>query len=177
MSASAAAIVGSSLRGNLARRTIKSTPSGTLRRKSMGTKSSTTFLMLLATFGVVAMTSLAHAQEPLVKGILKTTKTRDGKAVEFPKRDPEITGVVVEFAPGSIRPRTFHPWPRYVYVISGTLTVGDDSGKDTEYPAGSMLITQNSWDIPKNLGATPVTVLVIDTAEAGTSNNVLVQEK
>jgi quercetin dioxygenase-like cupin family protein len=109
--------------------------------------------------------------------ILKTTTSKNGKSVDFPKTNAEITAAVVELPPGSVRPRTTHPWPRYVYVLEGTLTVGGDDGKDTEYPAGSLLVTQNSWDIPKNVGDKMVKVLVIDAAEAGMSNSIVNDKK
>jgi uncharacterized cupin superfamily protein len=148
-----------------------------LRRNPMSSKILTTFLGLLAVCGVAATALQAYGQEPSVKKILKTTVTNEGKAFNFPTTNIEVTGDIVELAPGSIRPRTFHPWPRYVYVMEGTLTVGSDAGKDIEYPAGSMLVTQNGWDIPKNLGTAPVKLLVIDTGEAGKSNNVVSEKK
>jgi hypothetical protein len=53
----------------------------------------------------------------------------------------------------------------------------DTTIKDVQYPAGSMLATQNGWDTPKNLGAVPVKLLVIDTGEAGKSNNVVDEKR
>jgi quercetin dioxygenase-like cupin family protein len=145
--------------------------------RSMSAKILIPFLGLLTICGAAATTRQAYGQQPSVREILKTTLTREGKPVEFPKTNTEVTADIVEFAPGSVRPRTFHPWPRYVYVIEGTLTVGDDAGKDAQYPAGSLLVTQNSWDIPKNLGSAPVKLLVIDTTEAGKSNNIVSEKK
>src|SRR5579871_4077223 len=138
---------------------------------------STTFLALLTACGMAAMIPRAHGEEPSLKEVLKTTVTKEGKAIDFPRTNAQVTAVLVEFAPGTIRPRTFHPWPRYVYVIEGTLTVADDDGKNIEYPAGSLIVTQNGWDIPKNLGTTPVKTLVIDTTEAGKSNNIVSEKK
>jgi quercetin dioxygenase-like cupin family protein len=139
-----------------------------------GKKTWITCLGVLAAYGIAITAPPAYAQ---YKGILKTTTSKNGKSVDFPKTNAEITAAVVELPPGSVRPRTTHPWPRYVYVIEGTLTVGGDDGKATEYPAGSLLVTQNSWDIPKNVGDKSVKLLVIDSTEAGTSNSIVDDKK
>ena len=139
-----------------------------------GKKTWITCLGALAACGIAATAAPAYAQ---YKEILKTTTSKNGKSVDFPKTNAEITAAVVELPPGSVRPRTTHPWPRYVYVIEGTLIVGGDDGKATEYPAGSLLVTQNSWDIPKNAGDKAVKLLVIDSAEAGKSNSIVDDKK
>jgi Cupin domain len=158
-------------------KTSNDVTSKNFRRKSMSIKILIPLLGSLTLCGLAANAPQAYGQEPSVKKILRTTVTNEGKTFNFPMANIEVTGDLVELAPGSIRPRTFHPWPRYVYVIEGTLTVGNDAGKDVQYPAGSMLATQNGWDTPKNLGAVPVKLLVIDTGEAGKSNNVIDEKR
>ena len=104
--------------------------------------------------------------------ILKGSSTVGGQKLEYPKTDkPEITSVLLELEPGGESGRHMHPYPTHVYVLAGTLTVEMEDGSRHEYQTGKgFLETTNTWHNGKNLGETPLKVLVVFVGEEGKPN-------
>ena len=130
--------------------------------------------MKLAALGLVAamiFTIASAQQQPNDVVLLKATTTSAGQPIVFPSANVEVTGTIGERPPGWSSPWHKHPYPRYHYVLDGTLTVEDESGKRTDYPAGSFSIEQvNTWHRAMNLGSKTAKWLYIDSAEAGKPN-------
>ena len=67
-----------------------------------------------------------------------------------------------------------HPYPRYGYVLSGTLEVTVSGGKTYRYKAGDFMAeVVNTWHTGKNVGDTTVRLLVIDQVVPGHSNTIV----
>jgi quercetin dioxygenase-like cupin family protein len=79
------------------------------------------------------------------------------------------------FAPGARLPEHRHPYPHYVYVLEGILTVvNSDANKTVDVKAGEFFVEmQNTWHYGINNGAVPVKLLAIDQVPAGTPNNLV----
>ena len=66
-----------------------------------------------------------------------------------------------------------HPYPRYAYVLSGTLEITVLGGKTYRYKAGDFIAEViRQWHTGRNIGDTPVRLLVIDQVVPGHSNTV-----
>ena len=70
-----------------------------------------------------------------------------------------------------------HPYPHYVYVLQGTLTVTNlETGNRFEAKQGQFVVEiMNVWHKGKNEGATPVKLLVIDQLPTGVASNMVVK--
>jgi quercetin dioxygenase-like cupin family protein len=105
-----------------------------------------------------------------VTPLLSTTKTAGDQLIEVPAH-PEVVVSRYAIAPGIALPLHRHPYPRYAYVLSGTLEVTIQGGKTHRYKAGDFIIeVVNQWHTGKNVGDTPVQLLVIDQVVPGRSN-------
>jgi len=105
--------------------------------------------------------------------ILRRTSNTWNKPFTFPSRVPEVTATIIEYPPGASGERQNNPYSRYLYVLEGTLTLEVDGRGPVDFPAGSVILSGNTWLTPKNNGAVAVKLLVIDQAEAGESNALL----
>jgi quercetin dioxygenase-like cupin family protein len=105
--------------------------------------------------------------------ILRRTSNTWNKPLTFPSRLPEVTATLVEYPPGTSAERQINRYSRYLYVLEGTLTLNVEGRGPVAFPAGSMIISGNTWLTPKNNGAVTAKLLVIDQTEAGESNVLL----
>ena len=78
-------------------------------------------------------------------------------------------------APGATLPVHKHPFPRFAYVLEGTLSVTDqDTGQTFTYKAGDMIVEViDQWHFGTNIGQSPVRLLVIDEVEGDQPNTIL----
>ena len=104
--------------------------------------------------------------------IMQAGKTISGQRIEYPNTDKaEISAVAIEIPPGKESGRHLHPVPTYVHVLRGTLTVEfEDGSRQTFEPGRGFLEVMNTWHNGKNLGDTPVTLLVVFAGEEGKPN-------
>jgi quercetin dioxygenase-like cupin family protein len=102
--------------------------------------------------------------------ILRRTSNTWNKPFVLPSRIPEVTASVVEYPPGASGERQFNPYSRYIYILEGTLTLDVEGRGPVDFPAGSLILTGNTWLTPKNHGTVATKLLVIDQTEAGESN-------
>lgn len=82
---------------------------------------------------------------------------------------------VYDIAAGAALPEHLHPFPRYGYVLSGTLqVVNTETGKVDEYKPGDFIVESvDQWHQGANIGQEPVKLLVIDMTEGENKNTVL----
>lgn len=121
---------------------------------------------------VLACYSTAHAldQSALVKvsTILKTETSWDGKPIEYPSGKAEITGMVVEIAPGGETGWHLHPVPSFGMVLEGELDVELKNGAVKHLKSGEALAeVVNTLHNGRNVGAVPVKLVVFYAGTVG----------
>jgi len=103
--------------------------------------------------------------------ILETTTSWDGTLLEYPEGEANITGILVEIAPGAETGWHLHPAPNFGYVLEGELQVSLENGQTKKLKAGEALAeVVNTYHNGKNIGETPVKLVVF---YAGTRDQVL----
>jgi quercetin dioxygenase-like cupin family protein len=119
--------------------------------------------------------ALAEEQAVVVNPVLSTTTTASGQPIALPQHDAQVMVSTYDIAPGAKLPVHKHPFPRYAYVLAGTLRVtNQETGTATDYQAGQFIVeVLDTWHFGENIGADPVRLLVIDQVEAGQGNTVL----
>ena len=118
------------------------------------------------------------AAAPVVVTPVKTTEvTSTGQPITLPQKNVEVTASIFDIAPGATLPVHKHPFPRYGYVLAGTLKVTNvDTGKSDTFKTGDFIVEMiDQWHQGSNIGADPVKLLVIDQIEAGAQATVLKQ--
>jgi quercetin dioxygenase-like cupin family protein len=107
--------------------------------------------------------------------ILKTTTTTGNYPAKYLNTQvPEITAMKVEIKPGAETGWHSHPVPLYAYVLEGDLTVEIKGGRTYQFAAGDAIVeVVNVPHNGKNLGATPVVLIVFYTGETGRPNTVI----
>ncbi|WP_020174835.1 cupin domain-containing protein [Methyloferula stellata] len=107
--------------------------------------------------------------------VLSTSETSSGQKIVLPQKDAHISVSVYDIAAGAVLPEHLHPFPRYGYVLSGTLqVVNTENGKVDEYKTGDFIVESvDQWHQGANIGQEPVKLLVIDMTEGENKNTVL----
>ena len=108
--------------------------------------------------------------------IVQTRTTNTGQPIEVPAH-PTVIVSQTTIAPGA-RIRTHkHPYPHYVYVVEGTLTVVDEaSGKTFEIkPGGFFAEMVDTWHHGENRGATTVRLVAVDQVPEGVTRNMVMK--
>ncbi len=104
--------------------------------------------------------------------IARLDKTIIGQKIVVPK-NPTVIFSTSTFAPGARTGVHKHPWPHYVCIEEGTLTiVGTEVGKDFDIGKGTCFLEmQGKWHYGINKGSVPVVTLVVDQVPAGVEKN------
>jgi hypothetical protein len=86
-------------------------------------------ISVLSILVCVHTASVLAEQDATVTDVMKGSRTIGGQSIEYPKTDKaEIASVKIEIQPGKERGRHMHPFPIYVHVLEGTLTVEFEDG-------------------------------------------------
>lgn len=124
---------------------------------------------------VSTWTSAQTATTSTTTPIEETTRTSVDQPIALPQGTAQVSAVTVDIPVGEQLPVHKHPWPRYGYVLSGTLQVtypGLD--KTLRFSAGDFVVEGvNVWHYGQAVGPDPVRLLVIDQAPPGQSNTLL----
>ena len=103
-----------------------------------------------------------------VTQIMKTTQSWDGKPLAYPAGQAEVTGQVVEFAPGAETAWHEHPVPSFALILEGTLEVTlEDGTKKLLQQGDAVAETVNTLHKGRNPGKTPVRLVVFYTGAVG----------
>lgn len=103
-----------------------------------------------------------------VTQIMKTTQSWDGKPLVYPAGQAEVTGQLVEIAPGAETGWHEHTAPSFALILDGTLDVTLEDGRIKHLQKGdSVAEVVNTWHIGRNVGKTPVRIVVFYTGAAG----------
>ena len=124
---------------------------------------------------IVLLAAPAQAAEDravVATPVLTTTVTATGQPIVLPRENPEVRVVTLEIALGAVLPEHKHPYPRYGYVLAGTLRVtNSDTGTSMVYGIGDFIIQAvDQWHRGASIGSEPVRLLVIDQVEGGQGN-------
>jgi len=110
-----------------------------------------------------------------IKQLLSTTTTSAGQKIVLPKKGAELVASIFEIPPGAHLPEHEHPYPRYGYILSGSLRVTDtETGRSKTYRSGDFVLEAvGRWHTGANAGVEPTRLLVIDIVQNGHTNTVL----
>jgi quercetin dioxygenase-like cupin family protein len=110
-----------------------------------------------------------------VTPVLSTSVTADGQPITLPQKNAQVLVSIYQIAPGVTLPAHKHAYPRYAYVLAGTLRVTDtETGRSTIYKSGNFIVEMvGRWHRGVNIGAEPLKLLVIDQVEKGQSHTIL----
>jgi quercetin dioxygenase-like cupin family protein len=97
-----------------------------------------------------------------------------GQPIVLPK-DAQVNVAIFDIAPGVTLPAHKHPFPRYAYVLAGTLKVtNQDTGRADTYKKGDFIVEAvGQWHMGTNAGDCPVKLLVIDMVDKGQTNTII----
>jgi quercetin dioxygenase-like cupin family protein len=137
--------------------------------------------VLLKRIGLVmvltSVLSPLHAQERrdvTVTPLLTATTTASGQPIRLPQNDAQIVVSTYDIMPGATLEVHRHPYPRYAYVLAGSLRVTNlETGQSDTYNAGDFILEAvGQWHLGANIGSEPIKLLVIDIVEQGQTNTV-----
>lgn len=135
-------------------------------------------LVLTAALAVFALfVSPLKAQEQkdaAITQLLSTTTTSSGQSLVLPRNNVQIVASIFDGLPRAATQAHNHPYPRYVYVLSGTLRVNNlDTGQTNTYRPGNFVLESvGQWQTSASVGDEPLKLLVVDVVEKGQSNTV-----
>jgi hypothetical protein len=100
---------------------------------------------IAATLAVLVSPANALENKPVtVTPVLKTMLTIVGQPIVLPQKNAEVIVSIYDIAPGAVLPQHKHHYPRYGYVLSGTLTVTNlESGKRA--PSNLVISLSSPW--------------------------------
>jgi quercetin dioxygenase-like cupin family protein len=135
------------------------------------------FLISITAIVIAGTAHAADAPKISVQPIARTSTTISGEKIVVPS-NPEVVTSIATFPPGAELPIHKHPYPHYVYVLEGNLTVFNvDTGKSFVAKQGQFIVETNAnWHYGKNEGTVPVKLLVIDQMPVGTKSNMDVKK-
>jgi len=119
--------------------------------------------------------SAAVAAKVVVRPVASASETSSGQPIVLPQGQVQTLVSTYEIPPGAMLPKHKHPFPRYAYVLAGTLKVTNlDIGRTDTFKAGDFILEAvDQWHQGANTGTEPVKLLVIDMVEKGKGNVVL----
>lgn len=132
-------------------------------------------LWLIGLFAMSFSPLQAHERKDItVTQLLSSTMTSSGQPIVLPQKDAQIVVSIHDAMPGATSHAHNHPYPRYVYVLSGNLQVNNiETGQtDTYKPGNFILESVGEWQTVASIGSEPLKLLVIDIVEHGQSNTV-----
>ena len=121
-------------------------------------------------FLVWMSSAFALEQSSSVKSstVLKANSSWDGKPVKYPKGKAEVTGMVIEIAPGGETGWHLHPVPSFAMILEGELEVQLKNGVVKRLRAGDALAeVVNTVHNGRNLGSVPVKIVVFYIGTVG----------
>lgn len=105
-----------------------------------------------------------------VTPLLKTSSSWDGTPLHYPSGQAEITGLIVEIAPGGSTGWHLHPVPSFGLMLQGTLEVKLKDGRSKRLHSGDALAeVVNTLHNGTNVGQDPVRIVVFYAGSQGTA--------
>ena len=119
-----------------------------------------------------------HEQEnpPVaVKQITSATVNSSGQPIRLPQGNARVAVSTYDIAAGATLPEHKHPFPRFGYVLAGTLRITNTvTGEAREFKPGDFILESvGQWHKATTVGPEPVKLLVIDPTEPHKDNVIL----
>ena len=131
--------------------------------------------LLLAAFSVNAIEQTENIK---VTPVLKTQTSWDGKDIVYPQGKAEVTGMIVEIAPGAETGWHIHPVPSFGMILEGELEVHFKNGEMKRLKAGeSAAEVVNTPHNGRNAGKIPVKLIVFYAGVVGQPLNMKAEVK
>lgn len=112
--------------------------------------------------------ALEQSESIKVTPVLKTQTSWDGKDIVYPQGKAEVTGMIVELAPGAETGWHSHPVPSFGMVLEGELEVQFKNGEIKRLKAGeSAAEVVNTLHNGRNTGKVPVKLVVFYAGAVG----------
>jgi quercetin dioxygenase-like cupin family protein len=112
--------------------------------------------------------SLERSTSVKVETVLKTETSWDGKPIQYPAGMAEVTGMVIEIAPGAETGWHLHPVPSFGMILEGELEVKLKSGAVKQLKSGEALAeVVNTLHNGRNVGSAPVKLVVFYAGAKG----------
>jgi len=103
-----------------------------------------------------------------VTSLMKTTSSWDGKPLSYPSGQAEITGLIVEVAPGAETGWHLHPVPSFGMLLDGVLEVTLEDGRVKHLEKGDSLAeVVNTWHNGRSVGTVPARIVVFYAGAVG----------
>jgi quercetin dioxygenase-like cupin family protein len=130
------------------------------------------FCLTALLLAVVPVFAADYSSGVTSRVLAKTLVTGNGQRISYPVTDrAEVTAMTVELAPAAETGWHKHPVPVYAYVISGSLTVEIEGGKQLSFGAGEAIVeVVATLHNGKNMGNEPVKLAVFYLGAEGTPN-------
>jgi quercetin dioxygenase-like cupin family protein len=145
-------------------------------RHTIRTLTTLAFILLLQTgCGTVGSRPEANDAPPVVKELVKTTRSWDGKGLPaYPQGQPEITILRISIPAGTRLHTHSHPGINAGVLMSGQLTVVTTDGKTLHLKAGDPIVeVVNTWHYGINQGKVPAEIVVFYAGTIDTPITVL----
>ena len=131
------------------------------------------YLWIAAILSLGVSMAYAESGKPvIVTPVLTTDVTASGQPIVLPSKDVQLIVSTYEIAPGAALPAHRHPFPRFGYMLAGSLRVTNlETAKSDDYKAGDFIPEAiGQWHQGSNIGDGPAKLLVIDQVEKGQLN-------
>lgn len=116
-------------------------------------------------FSASAIESSAQVK---VTPLLKTSSSWDGRVLVYPTGQAEVTGIMVEIAPGGETGWHLHPVPSFGWMLQGSLDVSLKDGQIKHLHAGDALAeVVDTLHNGRNVGDDPVKIIVFYAGAVG----------
>ncbi|MBX7247593.1 MAG: cupin domain-containing protein [Caulobacteraceae bacterium] len=125
-------------------------------------------LMAALTFGSATFAAAPIQSTPLATA----TTTWSGQPLNLPQGPIELKAARVVMPVGTALAPHKHPYPRYVHIESGRLSVSNEvTGVTREFGPGEFIVEAiDQWHSGRVVGDEPVILMVIDQAPPGVAN-------
>ncbi|SMC29331.1 Cupin domain protein [Andreprevotia lacus DSM 23236] len=121
---------------------------------------------------LLASSAFALDPTPSIKAtpVLKTTTSWNGAPLVLPQGPAEVSGLVIEIAPGAETGWHKHPIPSFAYLLEGELEVALKDGKTKRIKAGEALAeVVDTWHNGHTVGDKPVKLVVFYVGNVGSA--------
>jgi len=127
-----------------------------------------TVLLLALCLGATSASAFETKSPLKVTPLLTTTKTWEGAPIVYPQGQPEVSGLIIEIAPGAETGWHSHPVPSFAFILEGTLEVQLKDGRSKRLQAGEALDEViGTLHNGKVVGDMPVKLVVFYAGAAG----------
>ena len=100
--------------------------------------------------------------------VMKAETSWDGKPLVYPSGTPEVSGLVIDIAPGGQTGWHLHPVPSFAYVLQGELEVERQDGAVKHLkPGDAFAEVVNTPHNGRNVGTVPVKLVVFYAGAVG----------